>query len=706
MNSGIFGEGFPYSNFHDLNTDWIIQIAKDFLDQYTHIQDVISDGLTGLQNKYDTLQSLLDNWYITHSEDIANQLADALESLNEWYITHQNYLNQTLNDNILAFNNAANLKTQQSIESIPPDYTTLTTDVRTAESLIDFLKFRDYALDYGGLSYIPFSAMPLYADGKYINIDGTLTNAPNHKVIRIPGDYISRIFFHITTLPNLTYVATQKPDGTFVDNAFDVIIIPNGDYNAFYGTGLPKGSYIYFNWYNANAPTVTSPTDGVYVKFVPQDKRITNGLNVFNKDESYEGILYGYTNGTPGVNAGYCCNSVDVTGKTTLTVGNSLCHIAFYDTYGIYLSGEVNTNSGASKTVNIPANATMAIISPTIDATEFYVTLDNAEAGYSPFHWEFKQSAFKPYQEEQIHFKVPVNQTVLGNGANTSDSVDSENIINVNAVLKLPTSYDPEGNPVPAILIAHGAGYYVGETNWGFTSGSEESTTPEFNAMIDSFVSAGYAVFDVNGHNNTLGLRNWGCPRTLSAYRKAYEYIVKYYNIKPEINVYGFSMGGITALNFAYNNPDIVKAIALSAPVTHLYDQAYCGSALWKQQLADAYGFVGTSGITFTNGTPTPEEQTLWNNNAQLTVGCDPSKRALTINNVKYIIDNLPTLRAWHGTADTAVSYTYTQQIINQMRNAGHLAQIRLVDSGTHAICYGGSVMCNQEYTYYFNRFN
>ena len=45
MNTGAFGEGFPYSNFHDLNMDWIIKIAKDFLDQYTHIQQVIDQGL-------------------------------------------------------------------------------------------------------------------------------------------------------------------------------------------------------------------------------------------------------------------------------------------------------------------------------------------------------------------------------------------------------------------------------------------------------------------------------------------------------------------------------------------------------------------------------------------------------------------------------------------------------------------------------------
>ena len=129
MNNGAFGENFPYSNFHDLNMDWIVKIAKDFLDQYTHIQEVIAQGLTDLQEKYETLDALLEAWYETHSADIANQLADALADLNEWYNTHQNYLDQELADNVAEFNRLADAKAEQTIASIPEDYTTLSNAV-------------------------------------------------------------------------------------------------------------------------------------------------------------------------------------------------------------------------------------------------------------------------------------------------------------------------------------------------------------------------------------------------------------------------------------------------------------------------------------------------------------------------------------------------------------------------------------------------
>ena len=129
MNTGAFGEGFPYANFHELNMDWIIKIAKDFLDQYTNIQNTITTGLDELDEKAEELQNALDAWYTEHSNDIAQQLANALNDLNDWYTTHQGYLNQYLEDSIIAFGTAADEKAEQTIASIPDDYTSLANEV-------------------------------------------------------------------------------------------------------------------------------------------------------------------------------------------------------------------------------------------------------------------------------------------------------------------------------------------------------------------------------------------------------------------------------------------------------------------------------------------------------------------------------------------------------------------------------------------------
>ena len=148
-------QNFPYTDMHQLNLDWIIKIAKDFLDQYTHLQQLISDGETSLQNlttegmqqlqeKADALEALLQEWYDSHSQDIADQLADALTDLNNWYTQHSSDISGQLNaalaslnawytehsediaeeleDAVADFNRRAEQKAADVIGTIPSDY--------------------------------------------------------------------------------------------------------------------------------------------------------------------------------------------------------------------------------------------------------------------------------------------------------------------------------------------------------------------------------------------------------------------------------------------------------------------------------------------------------------------------------------------------------------------------------------------------------
>lgn len=138
------GNKFPYSNFHELNLDWIIEIAKNFLDQYTHIQETIETGLDDLETKKTELEGLLQAWYDEHSQDIADQLADALEDLNDWYTEHSDDIDNELTAAIAAFTSSTANIAATVMESIPSDYTTLTknaiqsqTSIYTDQNIVD-----------------------------------------------------------------------------------------------------------------------------------------------------------------------------------------------------------------------------------------------------------------------------------------------------------------------------------------------------------------------------------------------------------------------------------------------------------------------------------------------------------------------------------------------------------------------------------------
>lgn len=160
MNTGAFGEGFPYSNFHELNMDWIVKIAKDFLDQYSHIQDTISNGLTELDEEAERLTNALDDWYNEHSEDIAHELTTALEVA------------------LTSFNSRANAKADQTISSIPDDYTALSNAVTKLQT--DNNAFGNFAVStlsspdaapYAGWWHIINGVATLEGNASYLTIE-------------------------------------------------------------------------------------------------------------------------------------------------------------------------------------------------------------------------------------------------------------------------------------------------------------------------------------------------------------------------------------------------------------------------------------------------------------------------------------------------------------------------------------------------------
>ena len=256
MNNGAFGENFPYSNFHDLNMDWIIKIAKDFLDQYTHIQETISageesltnlttsgleqlqnlttSGLEQLQNKADTLEALLQQWYDTHSQDIANQLAQAL----------------------LDFGTQASIKAQETLESIPDNYTVMGNNVtfllhnivNTNAYLEAIRNTGTFTLQTKGMKYLDY----------YMPRDGSLQPGVTHKLFEIKDPTISSITFPAFTQLSASPTVILKLLNNVVAR-FDwtgetahTVEIPNINYDTIYinywygGTANPAYSQITF----------------------------------------------------------------------------------------------------------------------------------------------------------------------------------------------------------------------------------------------------------------------------------------------------------------------------------------------------------------------------------------------------------------------------------------------------------------------------
>lgn len=283
------------------------------------------------------------------------------------------------------------------------------------------------------------------------------------------------------------------------------------------------------------------------------------------------------------------------------------------------------------------------------------------------------------YREGFQYFKVPVNQTLGNSGSDVGSTA------NVTCVLKLPGDYSATGKPSKLLMMCHGAGKGIsGADNW--------TENPGYQALVEGFNNAGFVVFDCNGYkDDEAGWNFFGCPRGLEAYRKAYDHVTRMYNVEREFSIYGFSMGGLTALNLAFTRFPGIKSIALGSPVINLKN--FCWDARGvNNAFALAYGMD-----------PAGSYQDY------LVKGCDPY---LHINNNR-VDKTLPPIKIWFGALEDGsdidnrtVNKAYGSELVQAIRNANGVAYYRENATGDHSICYGMNPTVNAEYVAWINRFH
>ena len=282
MNTGIFGEGFPYSNFHDLNMDWIIKIAKDFLDQYSHIQEIITNGeveinelvdsiLDNLEAKATQLEELLQDWYDTHSNDIATALTQALAGLETAY-----------NETISAFNTQATTIGQQVIASIPEDYSALVAKVNAiavANNMQEYWKLRTNSTSSINLFDKNSSSI---TSGKYMDDNGVEQTNADYNItpyIRIEPtkDYL------LSTQHSSAYCAFYDISFTLIADSLHQIENDREIFTA------PANAYYFRASYPNSAVdfTMIAETDNLYTSYVPYVPLDNQKQIIKNKNDIY-----------------------------------------------------------------------------------------------------------------------------------------------------------------------------------------------------------------------------------------------------------------------------------------------------------------------------------------------------------------------------------------------------------------------------------
>ncbi|MBE6641061.1 MAG: alpha/beta hydrolase [Ruminococcaceae bacterium] len=297
----------------------------------------------------------------------------------------------------------------------------------------------------------------------------------------------------------------------------------------------------------------------------------------------------------------------------------------------------------------------------------------------------------KPYPDGKerrlIYFKVRYNRfrdlcTSLENVV-----TDKEEWAECQAVLCLPENYGKTGEKTPLILACHGAGSTVNE---------EKNYAGGILAALPC-IDNGYAALDIDG--TAPHGRSMGCPEHVFALYQAYKYAIKHYDLTEKVLLYGGSMGGQTATNFACTYPSVSLALGLFFPRMNIKsfeaDGHFC-LGTWDKTTPDKSG-ISTHDRVVENFHLEGGE---WN--YENIVGFEPyNNRSFTNAKGEKVVMLPCPIKIWHGTADTVVDPVVSREYVKAVRRGGCFGDLRLIEGVGHSVL----PVMTEELRIWFNRF-
>jgi len=264
-----------------------------------------------------------------------------------------------------------------------------------------------------------------------------------------------------------------------------------------------------------------------------------------------------------------------------------------------------------------------------------------------------------------IHrFSVSVNCHLADDNLKADKLQDFQEIYDDNGFIMLPDSYTEDGPATRLVIACHGAGGSI-RTN------DSHIEHLEFSKYL---VTNGYAVMDVNGLPEQYCKKydinmcnNIGSPIAVRSYVKAYHYCMEKFNLKPQVFVFGGSMGGISSTNLVLSGCIPIVAHAAFCPVLDTYNQIFLHpwtGGLPKIALGKIFGFD-----TDENGEYIYDESKV--------AGYNPAKSK------KAEVYPVP-VKFWHCEDDPIVSYEVTKKFVDKIKENGGIAHLRTLSHGGH----------------------
>ena len=302
-------------------------------------------------------------------------------------------------------------------------------------------------------------------------------------------------------------------------------------------------------------------------------------------------------------------------------------------------------------------------------------------------------------------FASVIQSPALYDGTNNNTEIATENVVSPWGIM-FPDTYTVTGNPTPIIAMLHGSDGYVSEGCLGYT-------TDRWVAQRNAYLSAGFAVMDINGYGVStepdVKSEHWGCPLAVETLDKAFEFLKQNYNVCDKLFLHGQSMGGILAISYTKCFPGKVGAVGLFAPNLFAYSMRFIsgdgsketawGYADHAEAEADNYshltGYVALTECMVVDDDTDAVKKFDWTD-------YDAETKSQIMS--KKLIDFFPVaVRVWQGSSDTSVPLSNSQLLVASWRRGNSPASLRICNGATHQLVSNSYV--RNEAVSWFKRF-
>lgn len=277
-------------------------------------------------------------------------------------------------------------------------------------------------------------------------------------------------------------------------------------------------------------------------------------------------------------------------------------------------------------------------------------------------------------------FTVKINLNWPKVNSTSLDAGETETDTEILCIMRIPTTYSTVGKPTPLIMFGHGASAQITNDMW-------YGSSTNFQDMINAFVNAGYAVFDVNNtRNQSGGYPDWGSLPLMEAYIKAWEYIKANYNVEDKLYLFSCSMGTCANLNMLkwYGSKIVTSIMTAPRPICKVRYDSLTGT--------DKTNFETSFGITSSE----------WEDRLN---GFNHYENIVTINNKPYVFEKFPPVKVMVGQSDSSF-LEETRAYYQALANNGNFVNYREVaDAGHDKMSFLSDSALRAEAVAWFDRF-